>query len=104
MLSVNDANFAEVLSAPSAMVDFWHPMCDHCQDFKPTFEEIATEYHDSVLVVGAQVDQCKKWADKYDVDGLPTIIFFKEGQEVYRNEGGLSKDELKALIRQKLGA
>jgi thioredoxin len=103
MLAVNDSNFQEVLGAPAAIVDFWHPLCGHCQDFKPIIEEIANEYNDRVLVVGAQVDQAKKWADKYDIDDLPAIIFFREGQEVHRNAGGLSKDELKTLIAQKLG-
>lgn len=103
MLAVNDSNFQEVLNAPAAVVDFWHPLCGHCQDFKPIIEDVANEYNDRALIVGAQVDQTKKWADKYNIDDLPAIIFFKEGQEVYRNAGGLSKDELKSLIAEKLG-
>lgn len=104
MLSVTDKNFKEVLSAPVAVVDFWHPECSHCVDFKPTLEQVANEYNDSVLIVAAQITECKKTADSYDVDGLPTLIFFKEGQEVHRTEGEMSKDDLKALIAEKLGA
>lgn len=103
MLSVTDDNFAEVLNAPAAVVDFWHPLCGHCQDFKPVIEEVAKEYNDKALIVGAQVDQTKKWADRYDIDDLPAVLFFKEGQEVHRSAGGMSKAELKALIAQKLG-
>lgn len=104
MLSVTDKNFNEVLSAPVAIVDFWHPLCDHCVEFKPTFEEIADEYGDTVLVVAAPLDDCKKAANRYDVDGLPTLVFFREGQVVHKTEGGMSKDELRALIAEKLGA
>lgn len=104
MLSVTDRNFSEVLGAPLAIVDFWHPECSHCVDFKPTIEAVAQEYNDSVLIVGAQLDECKKTANNYDIDGLPALIFFREGQEVHRTEGEMSKDDLKALIAQKLGA
>jgi thioredoxin-like negative regulator of GroEL len=104
MLSVTDKNFSEVLGAPLAIVDFWHPECDHCVEFKPTIEEVAREYNDSVLIVGAQLDQAQKAANRYDIDGLPALVFFKEGREVHRTEGGMTKDELVALIHQKLGA
>jgi len=104
MLSVTDKNFSEVLGAPLAIVDFWHPECSHCVDFKPVIEAVAQEYNQSVLIVGARIDQCKKSADGYDIDGLPALVFFREGQEVHRTEGEMSKDDLKALIAQKLGA
>lgn len=104
MLSVNDSNFNEVLGAPVAIVDFWHPLCPHCVDFKPIVEEVASEYNESVLIVAAPLDDCKKAADRYDVDGLPTLVFFREGQVVHKTEGEMSKDDLKALIAEKLGA
>lgn len=104
MLSVTDKNFSEVLGAPLAIVDFWHPECSHCVDFKPTIEAVAQEYNQSVLIVGARIDQAKKSADAYDIDGLPALVFFKEGQEVHRTEGEMSKADLKALISQHLGA
>lgn len=104
MLAVTDKNFSEVLGAPLAIVDFWHPECTHCVDFKPVIEQVANEYNDSVLIVGARVDQCKKSADGYDIDGLPALVFFREGQEVHRTEGEMSREQLKALIAQKLGA
>lgn len=104
MLSVTDKNFSEVLGAPLAIVDFWHPECSHCVDFKPTIEAVAKEYNESVLIVGAQLDECQKTANSYDVDGLPALIFFREGREVHRTEGEMSRDDLKALIAKKLGA
>lgn len=104
MLSVTDTNFKEVLGAPLAIVDFWHPECSHCVDFKPTVEEVAQEYNDSVLIVAAPLDDCKKAADRYEVDGLPTLVFFRDGQVVHKTEGEMSKDDLKALIAEKLGA
>lgn len=104
MLSVTDKNFNEVLGAPLAIVDFWHPECDHCVEFKPTIESVAKEYNDSVLIVAAKLDDCQKTANKYDIDGLPALIFFREGKEVHRTEGEMSKEQLKALIADKLGA
>jgi len=104
MLAVTDRNFHEVLGAPLAIVDFWHPECDHCIEFKPTIEQVAEEYNDSVLIVGAQLDQCQKNANKYEVDGLPGLVFFREGRVVHTTEGIMSREQLKALIAQKLGA
>lgn len=104
MLAVTDKNFSEVLGAPLAVVDFWHPECSHCVDFKPVIEQTASEYNDSVLIVGARIDQAKKSADRYDIDGLPALVFFKEGQEVHRTEGEMSREQLKELIAKHLGA
>ena len=103
MLSVTDANFKEVLGAHLAIVDFWSPMCSHCMDMKPVVEELAKEKNDSILIVGADVDKAKKTSDKYNVEGLPTLIFFRDGVEVHRTEGSMPKKELLKQIKKAFG-
>jgi thioredoxin 1 len=103
MIAVSDKNFKEVLGAPLAVVDFWSPECPSCMKFKPTIEEAARSYRDTVLIVGAQVDDNDITADAYHIEGLPTSIFMRDGVEVFRHAGALTKRELSDKIREYLG-
>jgi len=103
MLSVTDKTFKEVLLAPLAVVDFWSPECPSCMKFKPVIEEAARGYRDTVLIVGAQVDHNDITADAYRVEGLPTTIFMRDGAEVFRYAGAMTKRELSDRIREYLG-
>jgi thioredoxin 1 len=105
MIAVSDKNFKEVLGAPLAVVDFWSPQCPSCMKFKPVIEEAARSslYRDTVLIVGAQVDDNDITADAYRIEGLPTTIFMRDGSEVFRHAGALTKRELADKIKEYLG-
>lgn len=103
MIAVTDKNFQEVLGAPLAVVDFWSPACPSCMKFKPVIEEVARDYRDTVLVVGAQVDHNEITSEAYHVSGLPTVILMRDGVEVHRSEGAIPRRELAAKIKEYLG-
>jgi|SRR5262245_32915348 len=99
---VTDSNFeAEVLkSAQPVLVDFWAEWCGPCQRLAPTVESLAEQYQDKAKVVKLDVDQNNNSATSFGVRGIPTLILFRDGQEVERIVGVPSNP--KAFISEML--
>lgn len=93
MLNVTDANFSDVLEAPQAVVYFWSPTCGYCKAFTPLFEALSARYGDRALFVGANVMEAQKAAGSYNLTGVPTVLFMKNGQVVRRADGAMSEQD-----------
>ena len=78
----------------SAMVDFWATWCGPCKMLAPTIEALSDELEDKITVGKVDVDECRELAIKYGVMSIPTVIFFKNGEEVTRTVGVRGRDEL----------
>lgn len=100
---VTDENFNEVLTVHLAIVDFWAPWCGACKTLAPVFEPIAAELCNRILFAGANVDENQKASIQYAITGIPTLIFFVDGQEVHRQVGGATRAQILEMIRQYLG-
>jgi len=79
-LSVTSSNFSqEVLEFNGyVLVDFWANWCGPCQMLTPVIEEIEKE--NKVKVVKVDIDQDSQLAQKYNVNSIPTVLIFKNGQ------------------------
>jgi thioredoxin 1 len=93
---VTDQNFdEEVLKAGvPVLVDFYADWCGPCQMIMPMIEELAGDYEGKAKVVKLDVDASQETAQKFGVMSIPTLLFFKDGEEVERLTGGLPKDAL----------
>lgn len=80
------------------MVDFWAVWCGPCRMVAPMVEELAKEYAGSVKVGKLNTDENPDVASKYKIMGIPTIMFFKDGQKVEQIVGAVPKPQLKAKI------
>lgn len=80
------------------MVDFWAVWCGPCRMIAPTVEELAKEYIGKVKVAKLNTDDNPDVASRYKIMGIPTIIFFKDGQKVDQIVGAVPKPQLKAKI------
>lgn len=95
----------EVLQANGlVMVDFWAVWCGPCRMIAPTVEELAKEYEGKVKVGKLNTDENPDIASKYKIMGIPTIMFFKDGQKVDQIVGAVPKPQLKAKIDALLGS
>lgn len=76
----------------TAIVDFYATWCGPCKMFGPVFEEASQE--SDINFIKIDVDKDSDIARRYGVMTIPTIILFKDGEEVKRNIGYMSKEEL----------
>lgn len=101
---VTDQTFdAEVLSAKKpVLVDLWAEWCAPCKMLAPVLEDMAKELDDQLTVVKLDVDANPATAMRYGVQSIPTLLLFKNGQEVERLVGYMPKDRLLGRIRPHL--
>ena len=91
----------EVLEADgSVLVDFWAPWCGPCQMLAPVLEELAEENQGSVKVVKVNVDEAQEVAADYQIQAIPTVVLFRNGQEASRQTGVAGKDDLQKMISE----
>lgn len=88
-IHVSDADFAQVVLGAEtlAIVDLWADWCGPCHRLAPTIERLAAEYEGRVLVTKLDVDENQTTARRYDVRGIPTVLFIRDGQEIDRMVG-----------------
>lgn len=93
----------EVLEATGlVMVDFWAVWCGPCRMIAPTVEELAKEFAGKVKVAKLNTDENPDIATKYKIMGIPTIMFFKDGQKVDQVVGAVPKPQLKSKLESLL--
>ena len=95
------ANFEdEVLKADKpVLVDFYADWCGPCRMMGPIIEKLAEEMAGEAVIGKLNVDDCEEIAMKYGVMNIPTVILFKNGQEVNRVIGAQSQEVLEKLVR-----
>lgn len=80
------------------LVDFWAVWCGPCRMIAPTIEELAKEYEGKLKVVKLNTDENPDIASKYKIMGIPTLIFFKNGEKVDQMVGAVPKPQIKSKI------
>jgi len=101
-VEITDATFASSIAEGSSVVDFWAPWCGPCRTIAPILEQLATERSD--LRFGKlNVDDNKRTAAAFRVQGIPLLVFFKDGVERGRLTGAHPRANIEAAIRQYLG-
>jgi thioredoxin 1 len=100
--AVSDSSFEkEVLqSEKPVLVDFWAEWCPPCRMLAPTVEAVAEQYADSADVVKLNVDENPSTAGAYGIKGIPTLILFREGKEVERVVGAISKESISRIVEK----
>lgn len=76
------------------LVEFWAPWCTYCRRIAPALDKIAEQYADSLLVGQINIDEEPKLAQKEQIEVIPTLVLYKNGQSV----GSVTAPESKAAI------
>ena len=99
-VEVNGNNFQqEVLeSSIPVLVDFWASWCMPCRMLDPIIEKLAEENQGKLKVCKLNTDENQNIAAQYGIQGIPTLIVFKEGKEVGRTVGVMSKEKLQEKL------
>jgi len=96
---------AEVLgSGRPVLVDLWAAWCGPCRVVGPIVDEIAGERSESLDVFKLDVDANPEVAMRYGVNSIPTLLVFRDGEEVGRVVGALPKARIEAQLDEALGA
>lgn len=92
------ATFAEEVNSAEApmVVDFWAEWCGPCKKIAPILEEIADEHSGKLQIAKLDVDSHPSIAQQFNVMSIPTLIVFKDGEEVVRVTGSKGKAQLLA--------
>lgn len=98
--AVTDDTFeAEVIQSEKlVIVDFWAVWCGPCKMVEPSLDEIASEYADRVRVARLDVDANNGTAGRYGIMSIPSLLFFKNGEEVDRVIGAVPKSSLMSRL------
>ena len=103
-IHVTDAEFEEkVLKASTpVVVDFWAPWCGPCQMVAPILDELANEYGDKIVIAKVNTDENVQYAIKYGVQGIPTMLFVKDGDVFNRIIGAVPRPAIQQNINAML--
>ena len=97
-VTFTDDNFKDETASGVVLVDFFATWCGPCKMMAPVIDELATEYEGKAKIGKLDVDESSKSAAEFGVQSIPTLILFKDGQEVDRMIGFQSKEVLKEKL------
>jgi thioredoxin 1 len=100
MTELNLENFDKTIKESNklVLVDFWAPWCGPCRVIAPKLEKLSEELEDKVLIAKVNVDENSEIASNFQIRNIPSLLYFKNGEMVFKSIGLSNEDE----IRQKL--
>ena len=100
---INSSEFSALLQEDKLLVvDFYATWCGPCKKLSPTLDEVSEELGEQVNIVKVDVDESEDLAMNYGIRSVPTVLFFKNGQQVDKFVGALPKSEIVAKIQAQL--
>lgn len=104
MIQINDTNFkTEVLDVNQlVLVDFFATWCGPCRQMLPIMEELSSEMSDKIKIVKMDVDEAPKTPEMFNIQSIPTLIMFKNGELLDKRLGAQSKAEMIKWINSHL--
>jgi thioredoxin 1 len=97
--------FGEIIKGDTpVLVDFTAEWCGPCKMMKPILDELHQALGDGLRILKVDVDKNPAAASSLNVSGVPTLILYKKGQQLWRQSGVQSAKQLQSIIAQKIAA
>ncbi len=101
---LSDASFSsEISKHPLMVVDFWAAWCGPCRMVAPIVEQLAKEYAGRIAFGKLNVDENPLTSEEFQVQSIPTLLIFRNGEAVDGIIGAVPKYQLESRIKSHLG-
>ena len=91
--------FNDVISSDRlVLVDFFATWCGPCKAMHPVLENLKRQLGESISIIKVDIDKHQQTAMQYGVQAVPTLMLFRNGQQLWRQSGALSLQQLLAVI------
>lgn len=95
------SSFNELINGTTpVLVDFTATWCGPCKMMSPILDQVASEVGDRVRIIKVDVDRNPQAAAFYQVQGVPTLILFREGKTLWRQSGVVQANQLMGILNQ----
>ncbi len=97
------SSFQEIISSKNlVLVDFSAEWCGPCKTLGPILIQVKDELKDRLKIVKIDVDKNRSLSEKYEVRGVPTMVLFKEGRQIWRQSGVVQKNDIVNIVKSHL--
>lgn len=94
------SSFVKILDSETpVLVDFYADWCGPCKMLAPILKQVKDEMGESIKIVKIDVDKNQSLAAKYQVRGVPTMLLFKNGKQLWRQSGVVQKDAIVQVVK-----
>ena len=94
------SKFSEIINQDKpVLVDFFATWCGPCKALAPILKQVKDALGENVSIITIDVDKNQPLANKYQVRGVPTMLLFKDGKQLWRKSGALPKHEIVSAIK-----